>query len=245
MLVLTRRPNEKLVFPSLGITVHVLRLQGNTAKIGIDAPPNVRIVRDELQSAEGAAPSRKHSDHDFANALSRATLAIHLARKQWQVGRPDEAETSLEAALLALEELDRARQKPAPPPPRRCRALIVEDDANQRELLASLLGMGDCECATAPDGEAALAHLEAGGRPDVIFMDMAMPRCDGPEALRRIRSDDRYAKLRVYSVSSTPPTAAGVPDGSTGFDGWFPKPLDPRRLWHVINDAMRSPVGVN
>jgi carbon storage regulator CsrA len=245
MLVLTRRQNEKILFPSLGITVHVLRLNGNTAKIGIDAPPNVKIVRDELRPTAGEASGNARSDHDLANALSRATLAIHLARKQWQVGRPDEAESSLETALQTLEELERTRHKPVSPPARRCKALIVEDDANQRELLASLLGMGDCECATAADGEAALAHLEAGGRPDVIFMDMAMPRCDGPEALRRIRSDDRYAKLRVYSVSSTPPTLAGVPDGSTGFDGWFPKPLDPRRLWHVIHDAMRSPVGVN
>ena len=162
--------------------------------MGIEAPPEVQILREELAPASAVAP-RPKADHALANALSKVTLAIHLARKQWEVGRPADADATLEAALGALEAVERTRH--APPPARRCTALIVEDDANERELLAGLLGMSGCECATAADGEDALAYLEGGGRPDVVLVDMAMPRCDGPETLRRIRADGRLAPLTV------------------------------------------------
>jgi carbon storage regulator CsrA len=48
MLVLSRRVNETIVFPGLDITVRVVRLQGNTVRIGIEAPAEMPIVRGEL-----------------------------------------------------------------------------------------------------------------------------------------------------------------------------------------------------
>lgn len=50
MLVLSRRPEETIVFPELGITVEVIRTKGNTVRLGIKAPEEVRILRGELQS---------------------------------------------------------------------------------------------------------------------------------------------------------------------------------------------------
>lgn len=241
MLVVTRKPTEKIIFPTLGVTVHILRSSG-PVRVGVEAPTEVTILREEIAATAAAGPRRK-ADHDLANALSKVTLAIHLARKQWEAGRATAAEATLETALAALEAVGPAGTPP--PPPRRCKALIVDDDANERELLASLLGMNGCECATAADGEDALDYLAAGGRPDVVLVDMAMPRCDGPETLRRIRADGRFAEVRVFSVSSTSPRELNVPDGPGGFDGWFPKPLNPRRLWDAIQAAVNSPVAAN
>jgi carbon storage regulator CsrA len=48
MLVLSRKETDKIVFPTLGITVEVLRIRGNVARIGIDAPSEVPIYRHEL-----------------------------------------------------------------------------------------------------------------------------------------------------------------------------------------------------
>jgi carbon storage regulator CsrA len=48
MLVLSRRVSETIVFPGLGITVRVVRLQGKIARIGIEAPAEVVVVRGEL-----------------------------------------------------------------------------------------------------------------------------------------------------------------------------------------------------
>jgi len=245
MLVLTRRPGEKLTFPTLGITVHLLHSSARSAKVGVDAPPEVRILRDEL--AAGPHPATPPADrHTQANALSKLSLAIHLARKQWAAGRPAAADATLAAALATVETMDRERAAAAPAlAAARCRALVVDDDPNQRELLAGLLDMNGCECATAADGEEALSYLSTHAHPDVVLLDMAMPRCDGPETLRRIRADGRLVGLRVFSVSGTRPDALSVPGVPGGFDGWFPKPLNPRRLWDAIQAATNSPTVTN
>ena len=49
MLVLARRLNEKIVLPGLGITVQVVAIKGGTVRIGINAPPDVPIQREELR----------------------------------------------------------------------------------------------------------------------------------------------------------------------------------------------------
>ena len=48
MLVLSRRLNEKVVLPGLNITIHVTAVNGNVVRLGIEAPPDVTIVREEL-----------------------------------------------------------------------------------------------------------------------------------------------------------------------------------------------------
>jgi two-component system, OmpR family, response regulator len=48
MLVLARRLGEKIVLPSLGITVQVVSIKGNVVRVGIDAPPGVKVLREEL-----------------------------------------------------------------------------------------------------------------------------------------------------------------------------------------------------
>ena len=51
MLVLSRRPHEKIVIPGLGITVHVVSINGNVVRLGVEAPPDVKILREELVSS--------------------------------------------------------------------------------------------------------------------------------------------------------------------------------------------------
>ena len=48
MLVLTRKETEKILFPTLGVTVELLRIRGNKARIGIEAPTEIPVVRQEL-----------------------------------------------------------------------------------------------------------------------------------------------------------------------------------------------------
>ena len=48
MLVLTRKETEKILFPTLGVTVELLRIRGNKARIGIEAPTEIPVVRQEV-----------------------------------------------------------------------------------------------------------------------------------------------------------------------------------------------------
>jgi len=51
MLVLSRRFDEAIVFPTLGITVRIMSIRGGGVRLGIEAPPEVRVVREELIQA--------------------------------------------------------------------------------------------------------------------------------------------------------------------------------------------------
>lgn len=243
MLVLSRRPNQKVVFPQLGITIQVVGNNGKTVRLGIDAPPHVQIAREELTASLAALPTPAgQSDHDWANHLSRISLGLHLAQRQREAGLIAESDATLARLFQTLQEIDqqieltRARKaaaaKPVPPVTRR--ALLVEDDTNERELLAGLLRMGGCQCDAAADGEQALAYLAANARPDVVLLDLLMPRCDGRETLSAIRRDPRLKGLKVFAVSGTSPESLGIPTGPGGLDAWFAKPLNPSKLWDAI-----------
>jgi carbon storage regulator CsrA len=239
MLVLSRRAGEKIVFPNIGVTVEVVKLQGNVAKIGVNAPPSVRVLRHELKdrstsaTAELSQPSL--TPHELNNRLNQISLAMHLFRRQRAAGLMDESEATLASLLQGFEEIDYgAANKPILPA---CRTLVVDDDANERGLLAGLLNMNGCECATAADGFEALDYLRNHDRPDVILLDMHMPRCDGPNTLRAIRDEPRLSDLRIFGVSGTSPQDLGIAIGPAGIDGWFPKPLNPRQLWETLQKS--------
>jgi carbon storage regulator CsrA len=252
MLVLSRRPSEKVIFPTLGVTLHVLETRGHAVKIGIEAPPEVKVLRQELACGMGAQSSPADTErarrHALRNNLNKVGLSLHLFERLWRSGQSEEAGAMLDKIFGLLDALETAcapPAKPANPPRPTVHSLIVEDDHNERELLAGLLRMNGCECGTAADGLEALDYLASHDRPDVVLLDLRMPRCDGAETLARIRKDPRYAGLKVFAVSGTAPEEVGIRLGPEGLDGWFPKPLNPRQLWDAIQEGLRSPAGKN
>jgi len=62
MLVLSRRVYEKIVLPNLGVTVEVIEVQGKRVRLGITAPVNVRIARQELLIDMPCQPDRQIDD---------------------------------------------------------------------------------------------------------------------------------------------------------------------------------------
>ncbi len=263
MLVLSRRPQEKIVFPHVGITVEVVSVSGQTVRVGVTAPKDILILRNEVAEkgvpepaiaaaapsklpVKAAAPEVPRSDgtdessrealHRLKNRLNTANLAIHLVEKQLGAGQIAAAEQTLHRALSEFKSLDEelaassvARQKQSANPTGP-RALVVEDDVNESVLLAEILRIGGFQVATALDGRCALDYLDQNPLPDVVLLDMRMPRCDGPTTLSAIRDNPRYNGLRIVAVSGTRPSDLGVPTGPKGIDRWFSKPLDPQQL---------------
>ncbi|GAB3503873.1 ATP-binding protein [Curvibacter fontanus] len=96
----------------------------------------------------------------------------------------------------------------APKPPRRAYAgarrhvLVVDNEEPDREMLSQLLVPLGFVLRTAASGHDALDLLAAGYRPDVVFMDLAMPGIDGWETIRRLRRLNGLAKLPVAVVSA-------------------------------------------
>ena len=73
-------------------------------------------------------------------------------------------------------------------------------------------------------------YLAEKGQPDVVLLDMQMPRCDGPTTIQAIRMNPDYSGLRVYAVSGQVADEAGVTIGPSGVNRWFRKPLNPQSL---------------
>jgi carbon storage regulator CsrA len=244
MLVLSRRPDEKIVFPNLGITVQILRVSGKSVSVGIEAPREVRILRDELPDRPSEAPTDDEQQlrelrHALRNRLNAANLALHLVRRQLQLGRSKDAEATIDKALQELSKLDQDVGQiggaAAPSNATRPRALLVEDDANESELLAGYLRMSGYDVHTVGDGQEALQYLAEQRLPDVVLLDMRMPKLDGPSTVSSIRQRPELRNLKVFAVSGTPRGELAVGLGPGGVDRWFAKPLDPAKLVDAMN----------
>lgn len=70
MLVLSRRENEQIVLPDLGITLEVVKIKGNRVRIGIAAPDSVRILRGELNEQPTLLPFADVTPAEMPNATA-------------------------------------------------------------------------------------------------------------------------------------------------------------------------------
>ncbi len=114
------------------------------------------------------------------------------------------------------------------------RILVVEDQADNRQILRDLLTSADFEVIEAVDGEAGLAAAAA-HRPDLILMDIQLPILDGYEATRRIKAD--AVILHAIPVIVVTSYALAGDDGkarAAGCDAYISKPYSPRQLLAMV-----------
>lgn len=249
MLVLTRGRNDQVVFPSLGVTVEILRISCSKVRLGIEAPPDVAVVRSEILPANDrlAAPSSRLT-HAVRNRLQRALLGLRYLQRTLDVGHANDAEGTIFKVLNELKALETElggadAPSPARWAPKGPKALIVEDDANESHLLAGYLRLSGFDVDTAEDGLQAMVRLSGPERPDVVLLDMRMPRFDGPQTISAIRRHPDYRGLKIFAVSGSDPKNTEVPVGPEGVDRWFQKPVDPENLVSFIrHDLADEPV---
>lgn len=247
MLVLARRPQERIVFPNVGITVSVVRVKGQVARLGIEAPEDIKVLRgeiapDDASTADFHPPLSAEFVHKLRNRLNTIMLTGEFLQVFIESGRTASVPAQLEELLNELQSLDdmlgeHESQDDAESDDAPFRVLIVEDQANERTLLANVLEMRGCEVATASDGVEAMEYLRTHDVPDFLLLDMSLPRCDGPELLRALRNDERLQNIKVFAVSGRSEKSSGVPIGPDGVDGWFRKPVNTKRLISSMHTA--------
>ena len=116
-------------------------------------------------------------------------------------------------------------------------AVIVEDDADMRNLLAGVLMQAGFEVHTANDGRSGV-ELVRDRQPSVVTLDVGMPDIDGIEALRRIRqfSDAYILMLTGRTAESDVLTAL-----QAGADDYVTKPFRPREIRARVAAMLRRP----
>jgi carbon storage regulator CsrA len=247
MLVLSRRLNQAILFPGIETTVEVVDIKAGQVRLGITAPPQVRVLRGEVKERPADPPVERTAPAVFPtpelnrmlqNRLHIASIGLDHLRRQLQAGFGQDAEATLAALEEDLrllrqrlrDELTRIARPLADGAGRARKALLVEDNANERELLASFLRQAGLEVDTAGDGSDALDYLRQRGRPDVLLLDMGLPRCDGATTVRHIRREPSLTGLKIIAVSGHTPDEFDLASGPNGVDRWFQKPVDPAAL---------------
>lgn len=228
MLVLSRRPGQKVVFPGLGVTIEVLRSRGAVTRLGITAPENIPVLRDEVLESSGPGEVRKMSaaerqkQHELKNVLNSMMLKLELLKRQLELGQAVNSEQRLCDVFREIAEIEQSTtdsvvggQSP--------QILVVEDEANERELLASCLRLRGISVATAGNGREAFDFLHENALPDLVLLDMRMPEIDGPTFLKSVRDNVRLQQLRVFAVSGS--SRDEFEAESQLLDGWIPKPV--------------------
>ena len=112
---------------------------------------------------------------------------------------------------------------------RRPLILIVEDEADLRQLYAHELAMSGFEVIQASNGEDAIATINL-REPDVVLMDLSLPIVDGWEATRRLKADGRTAHIPVVALTAHDGSGELQRATSAGCDWFVPKPCPPDAL---------------
>lgn len=139
--------------------------------------------------------------------------------------------------------------------------LLVEDNADDEELTRLAFAESNVvnELVVARDGQEALDYLFANGkysdrdackRPQLVLLDLKLPKVDGLEVLRRIRADERTRFLPVVILTSSKEEGDLVASYSLGANSYIQKPVDFSQFikavgqlglyWLVLNEVPRT-----
>jgi two-component system cell cycle response regulator DivK len=118
------------------------------------------------------------------------------------------------------------------------RILVIEDHADNRQIIRDMLAVTDYEITEAETGEEALAAI-AKQRPDLILMDIQLPTMDGYEATRRIKADASLRSIPIVAVTSYALTGEEKKARAAGCDDYVPKPFSPRQLLAKIRNFLQ------
>ncbi len=115
------------------------------------------------------------------------------------------------------------------------RALVADDSEDSREMVGEILRAGGYEVLEATDGAEAVA-VSLGQHPDIVVMDLCMPRMDGWEAIRRLKADPRTESIPVVAL-----TALGWHSSAAALEcaAYLVKPCLPFDLLGVLDAIMR------
>ena len=189
-------------------------------------------VFERFRQADATA-TRAHGGLGLGLAIVRHLVELHggTVRASSQ-GEGQGATFIVQLPLAMAAELERPLLAGSPAPGRvdlsGLRLLVVEDEADTREMLASTLEAHGAEVFQVPDAEQALRWLEK-NRADLLLSDVAMPRMDGCALVREIRrhGHDRLPAVAVSAFARPEDRRRAI---EAGFQDYLTKPVEPEVL---------------
>lgn len=111
--------------------------------------------------------------------------------------------------------------------------LVVDDNQDSRELVIKILQREAVTLFEAIDGEEALEKV-AQVRPDLILMDISLPKINGFEVIRRLKGNPDYSAIPTIALTAHAMKGDRNKALEAGFDGYISKPIDIHRFYEQI-----------
>jgi DNA-binding response OmpR family regulator len=124
-------------------------------------------------------------------------------------------------------------------PARKPRVLIADDNPQGVELLEAYLAECDYDVETAADGEATLQKVKS-WKPDLILLDIMMPRLSGFEVCKRLRADSVTRDIAVLMITALDQPSDRERAVDVGTDDFLTKPINKTELMVRVRSALRS-----
>jgi two-component system alkaline phosphatase synthesis response regulator PhoP len=125
------------------------------------------------------------------------------------------------------------------PPARPARVLIAEDNPQGAELVEAYLAETDYDVETATDGEEALRKARA-NPPDVVLLDIMMPRISGFEVCKQLRADPHTAGVAILMITALDQPSDIEKAVEAGCDDFLTKPLNKTELLLRVRALLKS-----
>ena len=116
--------------------------------------------------------------------------------------------------------------------------VVVEDEKNIARVVTYNLEREGYRVILALDGEAALEKIRR-DRPDLVILDLMLPKIDGLEVCRQLRADPKTAQLPIIMLTAKTQEADRIVGLELGADDYLPKPFSPRELVARVKAVLR------
>lgn len=206
---------------------------------GIGIAPELLPRLFEIFTQAESALDRSQGGLGIGLSLARGLVELHggtIEARSEGLGKGAEFVVRLPAIPAAAPGAEPATSAPAAAlPARKRRVLVVDDLADNVESLAILLKLSGHEVDRAYGGEQALEIAEA-RRPDIVLLDIGMPKLNGYQVCERLRSHPWGQRMIVIALTGWGQESDRRRGEEAGFDAHLVKPLDAKLLAKLIDE---------
>jgi CheY-like chemotaxis protein/anti-sigma regulatory factor (Ser/Thr protein kinase) len=243
--VVSNLVGNALKYTPAGGTVAVrIRPDGDTAVlevedtgVGIPAPLIGRVFDLFVQGERTI--DRAQGGLGIGLTLVKALVEMHGGTVEATSGGQDRGST-FRIRLPRVAARPRPEPLPSPSAPERprCRILVIEDNADARDMLRSQLELEGHDVHEASDGSSGVAAVPVVA-PDIALIDLGLPTIDGYEVARRIRATAVGRSMVLIALTGYGQAEDRRRALEAGFDAHLTKPVLPQRLAEVIASSRR------
>ncbi len=222
--------------------------QTSDSQVRVTVKDQGRGISEEIMPHLFNLFSQEPLDRDLSGlgiglALARTLVEMHGGRIAARSDGPGRgAELIVDLPLASEAPADTVQQASAAPrttAPVRRRVLVVDDHRDNAQSLAMMLGMMGHEVRVAYNGEGGVATAEA-WLPDVVLLDIGMPRLNGHDACRLIRAQSWGGRMHIIAMTGWGQGEDRRRTAAAGFDHHMVKPVDPADLEKLLGSLVRA-----